>query len=214
VFHTENMHGSPLRKKETVRFSFDLRVASQCLDDNAHYRYNFWNLNNFQSKQLIRFPLAHEYDSIDDVSEHFKRNKENANAQFYSMAMKHFPHKDKTFFKSIDEIFDQFPFAEDRYFELSKRVSAWNPDLSLTILEKIIDNTESYFWALKCSNKFFECSDWKLAQKAFDKTILLAETTNVSFESNPVPYEDPCTQILPKEAIEISKEKLSAINNK
>ena len=47
MFYCQQVHGSPVRRDDTLRLSMEVRVACRSLDDNTSYRRIFSNLNNF-----------------------------------------------------------------------------------------------------------------------------------------------------------------------
>src|SRR5262249_21503516 len=48
LFHSQHFHASPSEAPERDRLSAELRIASACIDDNAHvYRRLFWRAENF-----------------------------------------------------------------------------------------------------------------------------------------------------------------------
>ena len=50
IFYCQQVHGSPIRRDDTLRLSVEVRaVACRSLDDNTGYRRIFSNLNNFLS---------------------------------------------------------------------------------------------------------------------------------------------------------------------
>ena len=205
IFHSENMHVSPVQKDETIRFSIDLRVASQCLDDNSHYRDNFWNLNNFISEKEISYFLSHNYEVPQNVIAHFQKYGKTTNAQFYILLAEK-ASKNVNYIKNIEEVVDQYPFAEDRYIRLSEYVTNINCRYATTLIKKTLNKTNSYFWSLKCARLAKEFGDKKLKEDACEKTMHLSKSTSVSCDFNPVSYTNHRTQLSPDEALENCKE--------
>lgn len=232
AFHGEHYHGSPVVQANTVRFSYDFRIAAQCYDDNSTYRYNFWNLNNFlpastsgvtgfsvlPANQRANFLTQQATMVADSPVNHFNEHSNQSIAQLYSVWLSNPALSNSTdWLIEIKRLFDNFPFAEDRYIALAEIVKETDIGLASDLIALVLSRTESYFWAMKCGDLALALSNQTLAKDAFQKTQALANTTTVSFSLNPVEYNPvisgPCLQLLPDRAFEMASRQLVQLDS-
>ena len=115
LFHGEHLHTSPPSGGGARRrFSYDLRIASHNVDDTRHYRDLFLDLRNFPGRleptvRLGVYPAA----SVADDS---------ALPALLELECARQPGEAEL--ARIADIFDHFPFAEDRYLALATRATS------------------------------------------------------------------------------------------
>lgn len=214
LFHGEVFHGSPIPPSDSFRLSYDMRIASRCHDDNRQYLDSFRNLNNFlPEKQMgasktgfnavARASLLFEQEKeiSANILKHFEFFRGKTVAWLYSLWASQYKGMDVSFYSNIFRVFDFFPFAEDRYLALAR--SAWEKDTGFAkfVLNKVLSDTTSYFWALETGNMYACLGEEHLMEDAFAKARTLAGKTTISFDANPTAYnakQAPCLEILPE----------------
>jgi hypothetical protein len=203
LFHGEHLHTSPSPGgKSGRRLSYDLRIASHNTDDTRHYRDLFLDLRDFPSvpepAPALGVPAS---PSVSDSCAlpaliALERAKEHSEAELTRIA----------------DVFDHFPFAEDRYLILAKHAAqAQLPALAERALQKIVVQSPHAFWVAKAGEALVELNDQRGAEMAFRKALRLTETQAALPDFMPVDYANPPTQPLPETIRRLCEEALSHI---
>lgn len=189
LFHGEHLHTSPRGGRSGRRFSYDLRIASQNVDDTKHYRDLFLDLRNFptQPESASRLGVSAPASVADSCALPALLELERASQP------------SETELARIVDLFDKFPFAEDRYLALAKRaISAQVPAVAIRALQTLIEKSPHFFWVAKAGEEFLMLKDWSRAAYAFRKALALTDGHPPLPNFMPVAYSDPPTQPLPE----------------
>jgi len=218
LFHSEFVHGSPQTDSlKSRRLSYDVRAAARCFDDNTSYRRNFSSLNNFitlkkndsvEKARRVMFQVSKEIEL-----EHYLKNpKQDIPVQFFVNQLSEEKNIDAERFELYLKVYDLFPFAEDRYLQLTKEAHNLSHKLGEKFLEKTLKQSKSFFWSFCCGETAREWGAKGIAKKAFKKAIQLAKKTKLEFLGHPIEYDATrgghCLQILPDQVKQQAKEKL------
>ncbi len=189
LFHGEHLHTSPKGGKVQRRFSYDLRIASHNVDDTRHYRDLFLDLRNFptQPESAGRLGASAPASAADSCALPALLELERA------------PRLSETELARIVDLFDQFPFAEDRYLALANRaISAQVPAVAIRALQTLVEKSPYFFWVAKAGEEFLMLKDRSRATNAFRKALALTEKHSALPNFMPVGYSNPPTQPLPE----------------
>jgi hypothetical protein len=189
LFHGEHLHTSPVSSgRFRRRFSYDFRIASYSLDDTRHYRDLFLDLRNFPAQPPPKLRLGgHQIASTADDC-----------ALPAILELERSTNLDETGLTRIGDIFDSFPFAEDRYALLATRALSRRAPLNATrASQTILDHSPHWFWLAVAGQSFLAMGDRIQAEKAFRKSHDLAGRQATLPDFMPVAYPDPPTQLLP-----------------
>ncbi len=204
LFHGEHLHTSPPPEgKARRRLSYDLRIASHNVDDTRHYSDLFLDLRNFPTRPepAVRLGIQAQASVADSCALpallELERVQQPKEAQLVRIA----------------DLFDQFPFAEDRYLALAKRASlAQVPVIAACALRAIVDRSPHYFWLARAGEAYLALKDRAGAMKAFGKAVQFAESQPTLPNFMPVNYPNPPTQPLPETVRRFCEDALSRIN--
>ena len=204
LFHGEHLHTSPPSGGGARRrFSYDLRIASHNVDDTRHYRDLFLDLRNFPGRpeptvRLGVYPAA----SVADDS---------ALPALLELECARQPGEAEL--ARIADIFDHFPFAEDRYLALATRAtSARAPAIAARALRTIAEQSPHFFWIAKAGQAYLALNDRAGAVTAFRKALALTKKQPTLPNFMPVEYSGPPTQPLPETVRRFCEEALSGIS--
>lgn len=213
LFHGEHMHASPI--SENRRHSYDFRIAASCNDDNAHYRYNFSNINNFITDSRNKQTLEEKYIRLASIKDHHANNHEHYSSNYYRTCLKKADINtlDSTNLEDILFVYKSYPFAEDRYLELAYISSGKCKQLSEAIIVYIIGQTKSYYWLLKSAELLIKSGFYKTAYLACKDAKIIARNTTLDNYA-PIIYENKTTQMLPESAIGLANKYIRLINKK
>jgi hypothetical protein len=196
------MHGSPLPAGEGRRFSFDLRVAACCPDDNAHYRYNFANLNNFLCKGgRAAIGLDTEYAAPCDYRALDCDRHDDVPALFYWLAAGLRSGIAGTEVAAILDVFDRHPFAEDRYLDLARHFGPTMPEIAACAAQAVTDRSVFYFWVLAAARVLRGLGQTAAAKQAAERARDLARGIDELPNFAPVAYANPFAQLDPASAL-------------
>jgi len=207
LFHGEHMHCSPPEQSGGRRHSFDLRVASRSPDDNAHYRYNFWNLNNFLSRAgAASVELDSALSTEGSLARHYAAHGDRLCANFYCLAVE----RDAGFreWDALLEVFRSYPFAEDRYLWAAHLAQRRGSPESGAFAAELGERTSEYFWAIEAA-RFLGRAEHGRARPVWHRALELAGQTDALPNFAPVRYRNPMSQCRPGEARSLALEALA-----
>ena len=224
IFYCQQVHGSPIRRADTLRLSVEVRAVGRSLDDNTGYRRIFSNLNNFLSA-----------DATDDADAAIKRaeaissgnldGEVAACAQFYLNSLfptpafarqaKELSQSPDTFdlgpqvtgfiLKDAPEHCNRFPFAEDRSVLLARLFLRHADDATAaTIISDASEQTRSYFWQLQFAYLAIRAHHKDLARTILRRCRTLAEQSSIEafpFAAVLATPSSPILAILPEHAL-------------
>ena len=227
LFYSQQVHGSPVRRADTLRLSVEMRVSCRCLDDNTGYRRIFSNLNNFlpvsENSDATVTAGIERADALADVPH--QPAERAACAQLFLNSLfpapilareaKEVARSPGCFdlaseisgdqLKAVAKKCEQFPFAEDRSMVLARLFLRRGEDEeAANVLAKASKRSESYFWQLHLAQLAIRAHRKELARSILERCRMLAERTSVdTFPFAPalgVPA-DPIIAILPDHAL-------------
>jgi hypothetical protein len=207
LFHGEHMHCSPPERAGGRRHSFDLRIASRCPDDNAHYRYNFWNLNNFLSRTgAAQVGLDSPLSIGGPLAQHHAAHGGRLCANFYCLAVE----RDAGFqeWGALLDVFRSYPFAEDRYLWAASLAQQRGAPESSAFATELGGRTSQFFWAIQAA-RFLERAAPRRARPFWLRVLELAGQADALPNLAPVRYRNPMSQCRPDEARRLAKEALA-----
>jgi hypothetical protein len=214
LFHSEQYHASPVAAGLRPRISMEIRVSLACPDDNAVYRRLFWDLKNFASQEM---PIAPRFDEI-VAGKWDGRTGESAASLYHRLFDKPLDaRRASETLSTVDEIrravslpapealdildsltalddvgSDLAFFCAKTYFVFDRPEEAW------VTLQRLAENTNSYFWVLECARLAAEAGNRALVEDFLSRAERLANGTTVTPE--PVGEPDltqPPFQLLP-----------------
>jgi len=207
LFHGEHMHCSPPERPGGRRHSFDLRIASRSPDDNAHYRYNFWNLDNFLSQTgAACVDLDSPLSIGGPLARHHAEHGDRLCANFYCLALE----KDTDFCEwgALLEVFRAYPFAEDRYLWAARLAQQRGAPEASALAAELGERTSEFFWAMQAA-RFLERVDHGRAKPVWHRALELAGQADALPNLAPVRYRNPMSQCRPDEARRLATEALA-----
>lgn len=171
LFHGEMPHTSPPHPVVGRRHSFDMRIACACYDDNRGYRHNFVHLNNFHTEAGSSTPLAFDFPQL--ASTHSVPQPANyLSANYFWRYAQSSASLSGTEITRLHEVFDAYPFAEDRYISLAKLAIRHGAlALGLRILETLSKRTEHYFWLAQCAEIFEQAESNDAARSTYARAL-------------------------------------------
>jgi hypothetical protein len=190
LFHGEHLHTSPASSGSfRRRFSYDFRIASHCLDDTRHYRDLFLDLRNFPARPALEMRLG----------DHGAASRADDCALPAILELERASNLDDAGLTRIADIFDTFPFAEDRYVLLATRAIAMKePRIASRALRTILNRSPHWFWLAVAGQNFLALGDHIQAGAALRKARDFAGRQITLPNFMPVVYAHPATQPLPQ----------------
>lgn len=212
LFHGEMPHTSPPHPGQGRRHSFDLRIACACSDDNRGYRRNFVHLNNFHTAAQPSTPLSFDFQRL--ASEHdIPAPADHLSANHFWLYAQHSPSLSGPEIQRVREIFDTYPFAEDRYISLAKLAIRHGAlPLGIAILEALTKRTEQYFWLMQCGELLEQAEVSAAARLAYARALDCAKAV-IPNNFAPIAYAPLGQTTTPahQHAIQLLHERLSAL---
>ncbi|HTY67226.1 MAG TPA: hypothetical protein VMH36_11285 [Alphaproteobacteria bacterium] len=192
VFHSQQLHASPYLGPDRDRLTVEIRVAANCLDDNAViYRRLFWNAENFR-------PAAGDGASLQERAEQLAGAPADmldldrilagrtAHAVYHRLFRSAvaglragYLHRDV---KDLDSAFSldgaswakivarlaTLPTGEDLWLAVARiLIRQEQRDEAAGALSRVIKRTKSFFWALEAGRIAAEAELYELAATAF-----------------------------------------------
>jgi hypothetical protein len=183
LFHGEHLHTSPAgtdRAGALRRHSYDLRIASHCHDDTRHYRQGFMDLRNFGDGRPAAPPGS--------VSQALAR---------WADAPQGATHPALADPTTIDAVFEQAAFCEDRYLLLAELLGPANRGAAVQALSKVVRRSDQPFWLRQAGLLLLQLGAPALAEQALRSAYGFAMTAPAPRNFAPIDYLQPCTQWLP-----------------
>lgn len=195
LFHGEHLHTSPpIRAEFRRRFSYDFRIASFCGDDTRHYREFFLDLRNFDLAERHKLPL--------------ERSSESSPLSTL-LAVEQGDVRDEAGFTQALEVFERFPFAEDRYMIVAERAAPVAPLVAVQACQKIVDHSPHWFWNFMAAAMLLRLR--QPAVRALEKARSLAADVGELPDFMPMRYPQGPTQPLPQAAVAACERLLSSL---
>jgi hypothetical protein len=202
LFHGEHLHTSPQPQEGLRRHSYDLRIASNCLDDTRHYRDLFLDLRNLSTKNT----------SVPELLASYRGSAADDCALRSVLEIEQRDDLDEAGCRRLSDLFDHFTFAEDRYLIFAAKVAREYPQTATRLLRTIVENSGNCFWLAKAGQMLIEAGDQAGATLALRKAYDLAgqQTTLPNFM--PVEYSNAPTQLLPASIRKLCAATLSSMD--
>lgn len=186
MFHSEQLHVSPKRDKNTTfRHSFDFRIMSRCQDDGGHYRENFEHINNFITPTKLNISTTkideNQLLSLNDV------------CLSAPIALQKYKHnlisKEKLFM-----LYKKLPFSEDRFINLALETLE-DKTFVLEIIAYVSKKTDKYFWIYKLYQLATYIQEEELSKELFQKAVKFSKENSLNFSHNFVNYTNKHREI-------------------
>ena len=208
IFHGEHIHTSPkCDRPDYRRHTYDFRIAAACQDDNKHYRYNFLNINNFLSNNSQHPGLNVDYTRRVNFLHYYA--KHNPCAIFFLLAVEHQKDMSPDDYGIIFEIFDSYPFAEDRYLILADIIRERAPAIAIAAACRVTKESKYYFWMLRAGEILVSLGKHSEARSAYEKARSYAIVTQCLPNYMPVVYANSELQLMPEVAVRVAEQRLA-----
>jgi hypothetical protein len=224
LFHSQQLHASPSQSRQRSRFTVELRIAAGCMDDNSGvYRRIFWNAANFRPRK----PEAAIRQLAEPPSPQF--DPEFALAGRTAHAVVHRLFRDPAsslragYVRREDVVLDgAFPLEWDAWLRILKRLDELpcgedllllvarlllrqrQQDLAAGILQKLYEQTQSYFWLMEAGRVAAVAGLYGFAELSFTRAGMLAKRSDVALDrfvkDMPPPRSPQILQLLPQPA--------------
>lgn len=204
LFHSDTVHCSPHVGPETIRLSYDYRVAVHCPDDNGTYREHFHCAENFDGPFGTRnggYETAqHRADTLFSqvesnkkdwpTFEGFESSRIAQNYQYYlwQTVERASGNLGKAARRTLD-CYYRFPFAADRYLNLAQMCGNSNLQIAAEAVDAAIEMTDNYFWSTRAGDLAHMLGDDGMALKAYEKARVLADESSAYPRDNPINFE-------------------------
>jgi hypothetical protein len=229
LFHSEQFHASPVGQRLRPRISMEIRATLGCLDDNAIYRRLFWSVKNLRTRdrspgckgpaegKAFGSPLT--WHSPADLYGHLFTDPKAA--RLASEAVSTSDEIAKVVRPRREDILNvagtmlSEEIGADLAFFCAKLLVACEAfDRAWDVVTRILEQCDSYFWALECARLAAKSGNLGLCRSAIDRAEQLAAVTTVSFENVGAPdLHQPPFQMLPMHALEACASMREAVKN-
>jgi len=204
LFHSEQLHASPMVGHTRRRFSFDLRIAADSRDDNSHYRKDFLDVRNFASEEKADlYPWAQAESVTLKTSE--------ICATYWLNRLGSNPGTANSDIEELQKSIDHIEYAEDFLIAISRLARNAAPDFSDACLNKAIKESNLPFFILEASRELIAHGKTDEAKIGLEKIIKSGEVPLPDY--TPIIYKNKqITQILPKDLVLQSQELLKSLS--
>jgi hypothetical protein len=216
IFHSQQLHASPSKALHRSRFTVELRTASGCLDDNANiYRRLFWNRRNFL--------LGADGETAQSIVHGLFNDAAQSLATGYALSapdtLDGVAPLNETAWSGIIARLDRRPAGEDLWLLVARLAARQHKvEAAAAALSRILDMTESYFWALEAGRIAAENGMRALAVSCFERSMGLASRSRVKIDRYTGRLHSPrsrerALQLLPRQARQAARAFLDALRS-
>lgn len=201
LFHSEQLHASPKVGHTRRRFSFDIRVAADSRDDNAHYRKDFWDVRDFASGGKGSLAAWMQAGNM------LLKPSEMC-AVYWLNKLEDSPQEVGANIDALKNIIHDMEYAEDFLIAVARLTRNAVPDFADACLIKVIKESNLLFFLLDASRELIACGKVAEAKEGLEKIIELG--VNPLPDYTPIDYKDKqVTQILPPDMVRQARELLN-----